>query len=124
MLARGKLASLAELFSVKLKFTIDVLNDWFSNTVKPNFFELNDIEKQIYTNENWIIPTKTTCLTCGFLSDVQEEGEHKRGHDVQEEGEHKRGHDFIVECEYLFLRNIYSNGDLKKIGVEDIQKYY
>ena len=38
VLAREKLASLAELFSVKLKFTIDVLNDWFSNTVKPNFF--------------------------------------------------------------------------------------
>ena len=112
MLAREKLASLAELFSVKLKFTIDVLNDWFSNTVKPNFFELNDIKTQIYRNENWIIPTKTTCLTCGFLPDVQEEGEHKKGKD------------FIVECEYLFLRNIYSNDDLKKIGVEDIQKYY
>lgn len=45
MLAREKCTSLSELFSVELKFTIDILNDWFSNIIKPKFFELSDIKK-------------------------------------------------------------------------------
>ena len=94
MLAREKSTSLAELFSVELKFTIDVLNDWFSNTIKPKFFDVNNIKKQIFIKENQIIPSKTTCSICGFLLDVQVRVEHKRWYD------------FIVECEYLLLRNI------------------
>ena len=43
-LAHEKSTSLSELFSVELKFTIDPLNDWFSNTIKPKFLELNDIK--------------------------------------------------------------------------------
>ena len=31
---REKSTSLAELFSIELKFTIDTLNNWFSNTIK------------------------------------------------------------------------------------------
>ena len=38
--------------------------------------------------------------------------------------EHKQWYDFIVECEHLFLRNIYSNIDLKKMEIDDIEKYY
>lgn len=29
-----------------------------------------------------------------------------------------------MECEYLFLRNIYSNNDLQKMKIDDIEKYY
>ena len=52
VLAREKSTSLAELFLVELKFTIGILNDWFSNVIKPKFFELEDIKKQILTKEN------------------------------------------------------------------------
>ena len=45
VLAREKSNSLAELFSIELKFTIDTLNAWFSNTIKPKFLEIDDIEK-------------------------------------------------------------------------------
>ena len=45
MLARGKAVSLAELFSVELKFTVDTLNDWFSRIIKPTFFEIDDVKK-------------------------------------------------------------------------------
>ena len=48
VLAREKSTSLAELFSVELKFTIDTLNAWFSNTIKSKFFDVNDIKKQIF----------------------------------------------------------------------------
>ena len=52
MLAREKSTSLAELFLVELKFTIGILNDWFSYVIKPKFFELEHIKKQIFTKEN------------------------------------------------------------------------
>lgn len=44
--------------------------------------------------------------------------------DVQADSEHKPWYDFVVECEYLFLRNIYSNNDLQKMKIDDIEKYY
>ena len=31
--------------------------------------------------------------------------------------------DFVVRCEYLFLRNIYSNGDLKQMNIESKENY-
>ena len=43
---------------------------------------------------------------------------------VEANGEHKRWYDFIVECEYLFLRNIYNEANLKKMKIENIEKYY
>ena len=98
VLARQKSSSLAELFLVELKFTVDTLNDWFSYTIKPRFFELNDIKKQIFMKENPIIPKKTMCSLCVFSLNVEEES----------------WYDFVVECEHLFLRNTYSEEELKK----------
>ena len=111
VLAREKSTSLTELFSVELKFTIDTLNDWFSNTIKSKFLNVNYIKKQIFIKENPIVPSKTIFSICGFLLDV-----HARG-------EHKQWYDFIVECEHLFLRNIYSDADLQKMKINDIEKY-
>ena len=39
--------SLAERFSVELKFTVHTLNNWFSNKIKPKFIELDNIKKKI-----------------------------------------------------------------------------
>ena len=102
VLAWEKSTSLAELFSVELKFTIDILNDWFFNVIKPKCFELNDIKKKdLFV---LIVLSKTTCSICGFLLDVEADSE-----------EHKNWYDFIIECEHLFLRNIHSSTDLKEI---------
>ena len=46
VLVREETTSLAELLSVELEFTIDTLNDWFSNIINPTFLEINDIKKQ------------------------------------------------------------------------------
>ena len=78
VLTSEKSTSLAELFSVELKFTIDVLNDWFSNITKPKFLDVNGTKKQIYIKENPIVPSKTTCSIYGFLLGVQARGEYKR----------------------------------------------
>ena len=50
-LSHEKSISLAELFSIELKFTIDTLNNWFSNIVKSKFLELDDIKKQLFIKE-------------------------------------------------------------------------
>ena len=107
VLAQEKSTSLAELFSVELKLTIDALNDWFSRIIKQKFFELDDIKMRKNFKENPIVDSKTRCSICGFLLDVE-------------------GGDwfiFVVKCEHLFLRNIYSYNDLKKMDIESEEKY-
>ena len=82
VLAQEKAASLAELFSVELTFTVDTLNEWFSIIIKPKFFEIDSIKKQIYRKENPIKKEETLCSICGFLLEV----------------DNVRWFDFIVKC--------------------------
>ena len=107
MLARKKSTSLAELFYVELKFTIDALNDWFSRIIKPKFFELDDIQKQIFMKKNLIVNSKAICLICGLLQDVEGDS----------------WFEFVVKCEHLSLRNIYTSNELKQIDIETEEKY-
>ena len=65
MLAREKSNPLAELFSVELKFTIDTLNDWFSNVIKPKFFELNDIKNRFLLKKIQLYRQKQPALSVG-----------------------------------------------------------
>ena len=74
VLAREKSTSLAEIFSVELKFTVDTLNEWFSRIIKTKFFELDDIKTQINLKENPVDQSKTICSICGFLLNVDGEG--------------------------------------------------
>ena len=74
VLVREKSTSLAELFSVELKLTVDTLSEWFSKIIKPKFFELDDIKKQIFLKENPINPSKTICSIYRFLLNVDGEG--------------------------------------------------
>ena len=69
-----KATSLAELFSVELKFTIDILNNCFSNRIKPNFLELSDVKRRDFIEKNKHLP-ETNCFVCGFLVDVNVSGE-------------------------------------------------
>ena len=48
VLAPEKSSLLAELFSAELKFTIEMLNSWFSNAIKAKFIKLDDIKKQVF----------------------------------------------------------------------------
>ena len=68
----------------------------------------------MFIKENPIVPSEIICSICGFLLDVHEMGE----------GKHKSWYNFIVECERLFLRNIYSKADLQEMKIDDIEKYY
>ena len=46
VLARDKSTSLAELFSVELKFAIDTFNEWFSSIIKSKFLGLDWIKNK------------------------------------------------------------------------------
>ena len=111
-LACEKSTSLAQLFSVELKFTVDSLNDWFTNVIKLKFLELSDVKKQIFIKGNKIIPSKTTCCICGFLLNVEVKDEHKRWYN------------FEVQREHLFLRNIFTPNELKEMRIDNIEEYY
>ena len=68
VLAREKATSLAELVSVKLKFTIDAVNIWVF------FLELTDVKRKDFIKKNRLLPD-TTCCICGFLVDIDATGE-------------------------------------------------
>ena len=74
VMAREKSTSLAELFSVELKFTVDTLNDWFSSILKPKFLKVDIIKKQGFRKENLIDKQKAICSICSFLLDVNSGG--------------------------------------------------
>ena len=75
-MALEKASPLAELFSVKMKLTIDILNNWFSIRIKSKFLELSDIERKHFIDKNPFTP-ETVCCICGFLVDVNTSGEKK-----------------------------------------------
>ena len=113
VLTREKSSALSELFSVDLKFTIDTLSKSFSTIIKPKLLEEADIKKQIFIKENPLIPSKTSCYTCGISLDTEACGEHDRWFE------------FIVETEHLFIRNIYTEDDLEQIeNVKNTFNYY
>ena len=95
-----------------MKFTVDTLNDWFTNIIKPKFLELSDVKRQIFIKKNKIIPFKTTCSICRFLLNVEVEGEHKRWYN------------FVVERQHLFLRDIFTLNELKEMKIDNIEEYY
>ena len=97
---------------MELKSTVDTLNDWFTNIMKPKFLELSDVKRQIFIKENKIIPSQTTCSICVFLLDAEIEGEHKRWCN------------FVVEREHLFLRNIFTLNELREMKIDNIEEYY
>ena len=107
VLACEKSTSLAELFSVELKFTIDTLNEWFSRIIKLKFFEIDSAVKQKFKKDNPLDKTAVCCL-CDFPLAVDAG---------------KGWFDFVVRCEHLFVRNIYSYEDLKKLSIESEDSY-
>ena len=75
--------------------------------------ELPDNRKHLFIKENPIIPSETTFAICGFSLDVEAKGDGKL-----------QWYDFIVDCEHLFLRNIYEEEEFKKMKIYNISDFY
>ena len=107
VLSRQKSTSLAERFSIELKFTIDALREWFNRIMKPELFELDCFEKKALRKKN-PMTKEITCVICDFsLSAEAENGwfEH------------------VAKAEHLFLRNISSESEMKFMEILDIENY-
>ena len=58
-------------FSVKLKFTVDILNKWFKHAIQSKSLELNIIQKTNIGKENPVDTSKTTYCIYGFWLDIE-----------------------------------------------------
>ena len=100
VIRREKCTSLAEMFSVKLKFTINTIKLWFEKIMKQRFVDLH-YQKKIDFRKQHPITEETLCSICDFPLNPQA----------------KRGWlDHVMESEYLFLNNIYHEEQIKKNG--------
>ena len=54
VLARHKSTSLADLFFIELKLTVNTMNARFNSTIKPEFLELDTLTRQYYRKDNFI----------------------------------------------------------------------
>lgn len=110
-MARGKPTFLSELFSVEVKFTIDIFNKWFKSIFKSKFLKLNEIQKQIFVKED---PSKIQILL-----------DTEAGHRYDKIEKMTSWYDFIIHKEHLFIRNNFSREDIlsmKKLNT--LQNYY
>ena len=104
---RKKCTSLAEMFSIELKFIIDTLKGWFDKLIKPKFFEL-DFDKKQYWKKHNPLTDSTACSICDFPLDPYGDNgwfEH------------------VAKSEHLFLRNIYSAEEMKQMGINNFSEY-
>ena len=85
VLSRVKSTSLSEMFTIVLKFTFDVFVKWFNEVFKSRFHKLNELEK------------KKSCDSKLAISI-------KEWHQTEKP---TTWYNFVVQKEYLFLRNIY-----------------
>ena len=95
---REKCTSLAEMFSVELKFTVETLKAWFNKIIKPKFFEVGYNKKDSRKKKN-PVTNETLCCICDPYTD-------------------KGWFDHVIEVEHLFLRNIYSYSQIKTMGID------
>ena len=79
---KEKSTSLAEMFNIKLKFTVDCIKNWFSSNLKSRELDLD--EKRNPRLEN------------GWAN-------------------------YVFKAEHLFLENIYTEKQMKKIGIDNLK---
>ena len=107
VLCRDKCTSLAELFSVKLKFTIDTLKEWFNKIIKPKFFEIDYSKKAEWRKKN-----PATSQTPRTVYDLPLDPQVENG-----------WFNHIIKAKHLFLRNVYSELKISSMEVSNIEDY-
>ena len=97
--------TLAEMFSIKLKFTVDCLKFWFERNLK--ILEVQLEEKMIFKSLNSKQKDTISCL-CDFPLDSTAENGWKQQ---------------VFKAECLFLENIYSKKEMIKMGIDNFEIY-
>ena len=102
---KEKNTALAEMFSVELKFTIDCLKSWFQKNHKISEIDID--QKLEFIRKNPVKKDSLCCL-CDFPIDPKVENGWL---------------DHVIKAEYLFLENIYSDEEMKKMKIEKLELF-
>ena len=110
-------AAISEMFSTELKFASDCLIKWFHS--KHKNFELSIQEKREYEIENPIDWKKGKRHICNFPLHINPSNNVTTQNDEMSYG------DFIIEKEHKFLRNIFSEEELKASdAIKNIESFH
>ena len=101
--SREKNTALAEMFSAELKFTVDFLKNWFDKTHKLKNLELKLEQKTEYMNKNL---KKSESLYFPLDSSALDGWSNH-----------------VFKADYLFLANIYSEKQMKLMGIENFELF-
>ena len=96
---------MAEFFSIEIKFTVDCIKKWFRENRYVE--DLTQEQRFQYKDDNLLNLNNLCCLCDMSLKAEAESGwlEH------------------VIFAEYLFLSNIYSEEEMKKMGIENLEVY-
>ena len=105
---RERNTTLAEMFSVELKFIVNCLKYWFNKTHKINNLEVK-LEDKLDFNQNRPKNSDTVCCLCDFP--IEARAPNGWSHHV-------------FRVEHLFLENIYSEKQMRIMGIEKFEVYF
>ena len=96
---------MVEFFSIEIKFTVDCIKKWFRENRYVE--DLTQEQRFQYKDDNLLNLNNLCCLCDMPLKAEAESGwlEH------------------VIFAEYLFLSNIYSEKEMKKMGIENLEVY-
>ena len=110
--------------------------NWFIDVFKPRFNNLHEIKKQLFTRNNPIDWSNKRSVICDFklavsLNEVHDTDKLTTWYDftvqkeVHDTDKLTTWYDFTVQKEHLFLRNIYSEQELKQSErIKDLKQHF
>ena len=104
---RERNTALAEMFSVELKLTVDCLKFWFDKTHKINNLEVK-LEDKLDFTRNYPKNSDIVCCLCDFSIEAQAPNGWSH---------------HVFKAEDLFLENIYSEQQMKIMGIDKFEVY-
>ena len=110
--------SIGQIFSIESALVKKTLLRWFNQKFKRQFDKINPIEKLRYEAKNTINWEKGKCVICKFPMKL-EPTNFKTTDDEMSFG------DFVIRYEHKFLRNIYTDEQIKdSYHLKDLESYY
>ena len=95
------------MFSIELKFTVDCLKFWFKRAHKINNLELRLEDKNEFIQKNKKTDATFCCLCNFFIESRATNGWSSH----------------VFRAEHLFLENIYSEKQMKLMGIDNFDVY-
>ena len=110
--------SIGQMFSTESALVKETLLRWFNQKFKRQFNKINPIQKLRYESKNLINWEIDKCVICKFPMKL-EPTNFKTPDDEMSFG------DFVIRWEHKFLRNIYTDKQIKdSCQLKDLQSYY